>query len=1737
MVVEITPYQRRLVAVVPGAGGRLAGREKGGTISTLASTVAAATDTKYYIYSSKSGKSSGGNVHVLSPSPKNIDDFLSLLPDEGIALTSTPTVTSAVLDASDKWATWMTNWDASGELSVHYDDPKTLNFQWFEFSIKAPWKIVFSSKTGALNFAFGVDPVKGALVPVPGVADEGTPLYFGLDPVATTSDPKSSVADLFTWVGLDSLGQNLPIKGLSLIKTTLKRASASESRNALWFSPEQQLKATMRLQFELDSAKVLSDTLTSVLPGLEFQKFSIACKKVLVLGETSNGKEAIAAGDVEFEIDCSVKTVNTMELSLRVFPSSLELNFKMTSPNAFAGIVGWIVGLLPGDAGADTIEKILTNLFKDHFFLHRLTVSIDTSGSSPSLAGLSVDIEVAGKFGQGSNESQMPAFLISYNWAKGFGDLGSINGDFWTYFNSDKSRVLDPNYRAAIDIQPFTTNPATEIDLITLIPGQKIENVPANVPTKITAAGLYLSQEKFSFKTTLQSADNIAGDQASDVPQIDLGRIDLAASYTWGKASDFTLHLGITSILTPSTVSKHQDSAILSGTLDYSSGEKTWKLHASLEGLYASTLAEFFDKESVDHVIPLIDSLMVDHLTLDYQYTGTQKIPGNKSVGTYFNFDGLILCGGFGLKLTFNFEDKKGWKFTADLQAEDKDAKLGDILEDILGESLDIPPFLRDTTINGKNNEGGIHIVVERDKGDQDAAPAAFQFMASIQIGELALTFAQVHLTKWDPKKPSKRLIKFALVGLPDVDIPLVGNLTQPFDEMYLMWVQDGTELNKASPGLTREEVGVLNKTLEATGHPLVPKDKYAAPDIKDVLVSAGAHFAIVLKDQQGVRTCVLDYDFKKAQPKQQQKKQGLLTSGDDEDVEVEAEAEADEDEDVPDSDGQASSAPFKKKAGPLQISNVGLKYADKTLHLRFTATFELGPLAFSLIGFSLNVEITSLDISGIRMLAPSLEGLSASFEKPPLTIAGLIRHGEDKNGLPYYAGGIIVGWVPYQLQAAGFYGEAVPEGGKIPDDVFSSFFLFARLDGPLVTLEFAEISGVTGGFGYKSEVRVPTADQVVNFPFVKSTSLAGATESALTTLERLTSPAADGWFKPRNDTYWAAAGMKIDAFQMLSLDAVAVVQFGQSMKMGLFAVALADIPSSASPVKFAHVELGIAVVIDLDYGTLKAEAQLSPNSYILDPNCHLTGGFALYYWFDAPHADRSLTGDFVFTLGGYHQAFKVPPGYPNPPRLGISWSLGKTLSITGQSYFAITPKACMGGGRWHAAFHAGPIEAWFDVFADFLINYKPFHFLAEAGISVGVRFNLDIWFIHIHISVEVGADLTLWGPPVAGRVRVDIKVAKFSINFGSGSDEKPPASLLEFYQLVLQQSSKTDSQASKPQALAGRQPLAVTAAGEDSAEEEDASTPKKNEGHTFLAQSGLMNDTDKPDRTHNQDWTVRGGTFSFILGCKMAIAKAEQVDEHGVVIPDDPTNPKGNPVVDFEENTPYARPMKLSGDNSLESTVTICITQKDSDDPARAWPMEQFVKSVPTGLWAEYDPKYDPKKSGNNIDALLDTADGSVPLMMGVLLFAPPPIMSADTLQTFKILDADWQDLPADKYFPAIVGGDDDWVGEGPLYGAAQWNAVHAAWKTPDWDKPSPVTAADDSDEEEGSEEESDEEEEEEEEERDDEEGGDVQTSFVSTWASAFGWSSTLSSIAKIPSLLDKRFDELYVASPLLTK
>jgi hypothetical protein len=64
--------------------------------------------------------------------------------------------------------------------------------------------------------------------------------------------------------------------------------------------------------------------------------------------------------------------------------------------------------------------------------------------------------------------------------------------------------------------------------------------------------------------------------------------------------------------------------------------------------------------------------------------------------------------------------------------------------------------------------------------------------------------------------------------------------------------------------------------------------------------------------------------------------------------------------------------------------------------------------------------------------------------------------------------------------------------------------YSYGKLDGPLVELEFATISGVRLGFGYNSAVYLPGADQLYSFPFINDAAAAGAGNDPMKVLNQM---------------------------------------------------------------------------------------------------------------------------------------------------------------------------------------------------------------------------------------------------------------------------------------------------------------------------------------------------------------------------------------------------------------------------------------------------------------------------------------------------------------------------------------------------------------------------------------------------------------------------------------------------------
>ena len=434
------------------------------------------------------------------------------------------------------------------------------------------------------------------------------------------------------------------------------------------------------------------------------------------------------------------------------------------------------------------------------------------------------------------------------------------------------------------------------------------------------------------------------------------------------------------------------------------------------------------------------------------------------------------------------------------------------------------------------------------------------------------------------------------------------------------------------------------------------------------------------------------------------------------------------------------------RQFGVFSFDRVGAGYRDNVLLFALDASVALGPLAFSLQALTVGSKLTSFDP------VFSLDGLALEFDRPPITISGAFLRSTDSDGGTSYYGELMVGVASFALKAI---------GGWTPEK--NSFFIYISIDVPLGGTPFLFVTGLAGGFGINRRLILPSIDQAGVYPLLPGQAPAeqatpAATITALIDTLKDRIPAAVG-------EYWVAAGIRFTSFEMIESLVVVSVEFGVDVQVGVVGVVTMTFPTGAGDEAIAHVEIDLVASFTPSTGLLAVDGRLSPQSFLLGGFVKLTGGFAFRAWFSGQYH-----GDFLVSLGGYHPSFVKPDNYPAVPRLGLAFALGP-LKVTGESYFALTPHAFMAGLRLAATFEAGPIKVWFDAGVDFLFEWAPFHYEADAYVDIGCSIDLGLFTLTLHI----GANLQIWGPAFGGTALIDLAIISFSIPFGALKALPPP--------------------------------------------------------------------------------------------------------------------------------------------------------------------------------------------------------------------------------------------------------------------------------------------------------------------------------------------------------------------------
>ena len=632
----------------------------------------------------------------------------------------------------------------------------------------------------------------------------------------------------------------------------------------------------------------------------------------------------------------------------------------------------------------------------------------------------------------------------------------------------------------------------------------------------------------------------------------------------------------------------------------------------------------------------------------------------------------------------------------------------------------------------------------------------------------------------------------------------------------------------------------------------------------------------------------------------------------------------------------------IQKSFGPVTFQKVGVRYQESVLWFVIDASMTAAGLGIGVEGLAVGSPLSSFDPQF------HIDGLGVDYRGSAFTIGGSLVNFPPVAPITREFGGMLA------VQAEGFGATAI--GGYAEFSGQTSMFVFASIDALIGGPPYFLVNGLCGGFGYNNALRIPAQDEVFEFPFVAALSdpaVFGPDPTPLSVLQHVMA-GSNPWVTPSAGDFWLGLGIRFSTFEVINSTALLIGEFGNRFEVALIGLSKGRFPM-AGPDIYAYFELQLEAVFDPTDGIFSVSVVLSPNSYLLDTNCKLTGGAAFEVWYHPSHH----AGDFVVTAGGYSPYFTVPDHYPRENRIGFRWSIGDSVTLSGGLYFAITPAALMAGGQLGVTYQSGNLKAWFDAHADIIAWYNPFHFIADIGVTVGASYKTDLLFCSKTFSVELGADLTLWGPPTGGTVTVHWFIISFTVAFGSPSG----GGALE------RQDWSTFAQVMPPPdnvvsitAAAGMQAAAPVASEARASAARQASAPPE------------------------QAWLVHADAFTFTADCKIPLTELFVGDE---------TTPfaSGSPI--------NIKPMQAQGSSFTRLAVIDQASQKNVLDAS--WTIEARSGDVPFALWGAGKNGVLPAGSGLVSDQLT-----------GLLIKVPPAQLGPGT----GAIDVD-KDLQYDPLAP----------------------------------------------------------------------------------------------------------------------
>jgi hypothetical protein len=446
---------------------------------------------------------------------------------------------------------------------------------------------------------------------------------------------------------------------------------------------------------------------------------------------------------------------------------------------------------------------------------------------------------------------------------------------------------------------------------------------------------------------------------------------------------------------------------------------------------------------------------------------------------------------------------------------------------------------------------------------------------------------------------------------------------------------------------------------------------------------------------------------------------------------------------------------PLHLKLGPVEVQAIGLaaKLDDASLAVNATADFSarLGPVAAAVQGLGMSAKLTfsgegSGDVGpfGLALGFRPPRGAALSIEAGAVTGGGFLFFDPDK---AQYAGGLHLEFEDIVLNANGLLTTRMPDGSR----GYSLLVIVQASGFAPIQLGFGfALTGVGGLLGINRTValdvlRAGVRNRSLDAILFSPDDPTPRAPQILSTLQAVFPPAPGRYvFGPMALITWGAP------VPLVTFEIALLLELPTPLRLIVLGRARAALPDADHPLVSIHLD--VLGVVDFDKKELSVDATLYDS--MIGPFA-LTGDMAARAsWGDRP--------DFAMALGGFHPAFKPPPGFPKLRRLALSLSTSDNPRLRMETYLALTSNTVQVGARAELSVRAGGFSLEGGLAFDTLIQFSPFRLAADISAHLAIkRGRRTLMGLNVQVHLVGPAPWVAWGS-----VRFKILFVRFSVSF-----------------------------------------------------------------------------------------------------------------------------------------------------------------------------------------------------------------------------------------------------------------------------------------------------------------------------------------------------------------------------------